>query len=121
MDKLYIKVIDGVITDHPMLDRCVKVLHPEFDGTILPNGIKEFVRVPQPDITLFQKIEGTYAFDGDKVTDVWTITNMTEEEKQEVINSLGQLPEGVSIDLNTCRFINSNPIDENIKVADIPL
>jgi hypothetical protein len=40
MDKLYIKVIDGVITEHPMKSQCVKVLYPDFDGTVIPDGIK---------------------------------------------------------------------------------
>jgi hypothetical protein len=117
MDKLYIKVIDGVITDHPMLPQCVKVLYPDFDGTIIPDGIKEFIRVQPPNVYPFKIAENSYGFDGDKVIDVWTIREKTEEEKQKYINEVTPFfRPGDFIDPATGLIMNLTAVDENLKI-----
>tara|TARA_R110000822_G_scaffold184416_1_gene323787 strand:- start:1308 stop:1688 length:381 start_codon:yes stop_codon:yes gene_type:complete len=121
MDKLYIKVIDGVITEHPMQPQCVKVLYPDFDGTVIPDGIKEFVRVSSPRVYPFQFADNSYDFDGDKVTDVWTIREKTEEEKKEWIDVVTPtLQSGDFIDSVTGLVMNLTAIDENIKINSTP-
>jgi hypothetical protein len=113
MNKLYIKVIDGVIIDHPMLFESVKYLYPEFDGINLPEEIKEFTRKPIPrNIYPFQKAECYYEFDGNMVVDVWVIKDKTEEEKLDVIKGYGELKEGEFIDSFT-GIITSLNINED--------
>jgi hypothetical protein len=112
MDKLYIKVIDGVITEHPMKSQCVKVLYPDFDGTVIPDGIKEFIRVQQPNVIPFKIAECTYEFDGDVVTDAWAIRDKTVQEKQEYINSISPLPDGWILDQDTGVITDTNTYEE---------
>jgi putative heme degradation protein len=121
MDKLYIKVIDGVITDHPMVSESVKVLYPDFDGTIIPDGIKEFIRFQAPMVPPFKIAENSYGFDGDKVIDVWTIREKTNEEKQEYINLITPyLRPGDFIDPVTGLVMNLTAIDESFKIESAP-
>jgi len=109
MNKLYIKVIDGVVIDHPMLIDSVKVIYPDFNEDNLPESIKEFVGSDNMPITTgFQQAEFSYIFDDNIVTRAWNVRDKTEEEKQEYIDSLGELPSGISIDPITGNFIDTN-------------
>lgn len=117
MDTLYIKVVDGVVTDHPMFSDSVKALYPDFDGMNLPEGIKDFVRVQPPVTTMFQTATHSYQLIGNKVTDAWTVSDKSETEKQDIIASFGNLPEWVSIDPVTGEFIVSD--NPNRKAAII--
>jgi hypothetical protein len=121
MNKLYIKVIDGVITEHPMVSESVKVLYPDFDGTIIPEGIKEFIRFQAPVVHPFKIAENSYGFDGDKVIDIWTVREKTEEEKQEYINQITPfLRPGDFIDPVTGLIMNLTAIDESFKIDSAP-
>jgi hypothetical protein len=121
MDKLYIKVIDGVITDHPMVIQSVKVLYPDFDGINIPEGIKEFIRFQAPRIYPFKIAENSYGFDGDKVIDIWTVREKTEEEKQEYINQITPfLRPDDFIDPVTGLVMNLTAVDESFKIDPSP-
>lgn len=111
MTKLYIKVVDGVIIDHPMYIDSVKALYPSFDGINLPETIKEFMPVERPKVNPFQESEFSYVFDGDVVKHLWTVRDKTEEEKQNLIDAIGELPDGMYIDLATGFVVNTNVSD----------
>jgi hypothetical protein len=53
----------------------------------LESGYKFFERVPKPEVEQFKKVDGcSYQLIDGVVKDVWNIVDMTEEEKQEVLN-----------------------------------
>ena len=109
MTNLYIKVIDGIVTDHPLLSQCVKTLHSDFDGATIPTGIASYTQDVRPiGVPPFQTLSLTYEFneDNNTVTGSWEITDKTEAEKLEVIAEYGELSEGEYVDENTGWLIN---------------
>lgn len=77
--KLYIQVEDNKPINHPAFEDNLLQAYPQ-----IPSNWEEFVRVPRPDITLYQVLENESAI-YEKVngvwTDVWKVRDMTNEEK----------------------------------------
>jgi hypothetical protein len=77
--KLYIEVENGVVKNHPaMEDNLIQAF-----GSI-PENWEPFVRVVRPTLTAYQVLESenpVYTKVDGVWTDVWTIREMTEEEK----------------------------------------
>lgn len=85
----FIKYVDGKIIDHPVSRINLLAVYPEYDflETFHPDYVR-FIREIPPDTGLFQKnLQHRYEFDGESVRDVYTVEEMTEEEKQNKIDA----------------------------------
>ena len=80
--ELYIRIKDGQPFEHPILGDNFRQAFPDIDTDNLPANFARFTRVPEPDLGVYEVCEGcTYERDGDIVTDVHHVRNMTAEEK----------------------------------------
>ena len=80
--ELYIRIVDGQPFEHPILGDNFRQAFPDIDTNNLPPTFARFTRVPEPVLGVYEVCDGcTYEWDGDTVTDVHHIRNMTEEEK----------------------------------------
>jgi hypothetical protein len=115
---LYIKVENGQPVGHPyFLDNLMHY----YGG--LPSDHEPFYRIAAPKdlvANTFQKIVSTYVkgFDGSVWTDSYSVVDMTEEEKQELINEMQSNPPGPNITLNTStgRWIPTIPEPDDGKL-----
>jgi hypothetical protein len=82
---LYIKILDGKIIDHPMLEENIKSAWPEIDLDNLPLWLAPFIRVPPPRIGPYEKTEVRYERVGDVIKDVWYTHQMSPSEKENKI------------------------------------
>jgi hypothetical protein len=78
---LYIRIVDGNPSQHPVLEENLTQAFPDVDLNNLPIGWAKFIRVPSPKLGPYQVAECSYIWDGDIVRDQWSIRAMTEEEK----------------------------------------
>lgn len=84
---LFIKYVNGEVIDHPVSRTNLLALYPEYDflETFHPDYVR-FVREPAPTLSFFQKnLQHKYEFDGESVRDVYTVEEMTPEERQNAI------------------------------------
>ena len=80
--ELYIRIKDGVPFEHPIIGDNFRQAFPNIDTNNLPPTFAKFTRVPEPALGVYEVCEGcTYEWDGDIVTDVHHVRNMTVEEK----------------------------------------
>jgi hypothetical protein len=80
--ELFIRLVDGVPFQHPMLGDNFREAFPEVDVNNLPAEFAKFVRVAPPIIGVYEVYEGaTYERVGDIYTDVHHVRPMTAEEK----------------------------------------
>jgi hypothetical protein len=74
---------------HPVLESNLVLLYPEIDLKNLPNNICKFIRVEKPIAKWDETIEGPeYKIIDGICYDVWTITKISEEERQKKIADL---------------------------------
>lgn len=85
--KLYIKIENGQLIDHPILEENFIQAFPEIDVNNLPSNFIEFVRKPRPFIDTYKVYDGFHyeLIDG-VYTDVHHVRDMTDEEKIEKQN-----------------------------------
>ena len=90
--KLFIQVRDGQPWQHPILPDNLLQAFPGFDLENPPEGFAPFIRVERPGLDAMpvgdlQVAECTYQLDSDGVTykDVWSVRDMTFEEKVKAI------------------------------------
>lgn len=83
--ELYIQIRDGQPYEHPILGDNFREAFPDVDIATLPNDrFARFIRLPQPPLGIDRVIEEvTYEWDGDVVTDVYHIRQITDEERAE--------------------------------------
>lgn len=80
--ELYIRIKNGQPFEHPILGDNFRQAFPDVDTDNLPDNFARFTRVPEPDLGVYEVCEGcTYEWDGDTVTDVHHVRDMTVEEK----------------------------------------
>ena len=80
--ELYIRIVDGQPFEHPIIDENFRQAFPDVDTNNLPPTFARFTRVPEPAYGVYEICEGcTYEWDGDIVTDVHHVRDMTIEEK----------------------------------------
>lgn len=77
---LYIRIKDGKPYEHPMILENIILAFPNFDANNLIDFAK-FERVSSPFLGTYEIADHHYDWDDDVVKDIWTIRNMTEEEK----------------------------------------
>lgn len=91
MSELIIRIENGVPCGHPMTHKNFLECFPEFIGTTPPSNYVTFERVERPTLEqfeLFDEPELTYELIDGIVKDVWHVRDMTEEEKQLVIEDM---------------------------------
>lgn len=86
MMKLYIKLLNGRPTDHPIAAENMVPAYPDVDLNNLPETWAEFVRVPCPRLGVYEVAESHYEWDDNVVKDVWYIHPMGPEEKAQKQN-----------------------------------
>lgn len=80
--ELYIRTLDGLPHEHPILGDNLREAYPWLDLDNLPAGFARFERVPPPEVGVFEVLQGpVYVFDGDVVKDTWTVRPMSESEQ----------------------------------------
>lgn len=79
--KLYIKLLNGRPTDHPIPHENMLTAYPHIDLENLPADWARFERVPKPKLGVYETAECFYEWDGDVVKDVWYVHPMGPEEK----------------------------------------
>lgn len=114
--KLYIRIKDNQPYKNPITKKNMKEAFPEVDLDNLPEGWAKFEKVPRPLLTSpYQTASSEYGWDGDIVKDIWTIKEISQEEKirmQEEVkqnwkNSLNF--EGWTFDETICGFVPPVP------------
>ena len=115
---LYIMLENGQPVNHPMLTSTLLMLYPGINFDDLPEEICRFVRVPKPDVGIFQLLEPedpTYEMIDGVYQDVWHLRDMTEEEKEAKINSIEATKPYASWGFNreTFEFIPPTPHPES--------
>jgi hypothetical protein len=91
--ELYIQIKDGQPFEHPILGDNFREAFPHTDVNNLPPEFARFERLPSPEnATTFEVDEVHYAWVDGVVKDVWTVREMTQEEKAQ---KLEQITEGV--------------------------
>jgi hypothetical protein len=87
--ELYIQIRDGQPFEHPILGDNFREAFPHIDVNNLPPEFARFERLPDPEnATTFQVGEVRYEWVGDVVKDVWTVREMTQEEKTQKLETL---------------------------------
>jgi hypothetical protein len=82
--ELYIRIKDGQPFEHPILGDNFRKAFPDVDTNNLPLEFAKFTRVSCPeDAGVYQIYDGSYAWSGDLVQDVWILREMTSEEREE--------------------------------------
>ena len=89
--KLFIQIRDGQPYEHPIMESNFLEAFPHVDPNNLPQEFASFERIEQPAIGQYEVIEGvTYQWDNGIVKDVWSIRQMTDEEKTAYDNEMAQ-------------------------------
>ena len=84
---LYIRIVDGEIFEHPIVEENMIMAFPDVDLNNLPPEFCKFERHEAPIIGPYEKNQlVTYVRDGDVCRDVWSCETMTDEEKIEKQN-----------------------------------
>ena len=121
--KLYIKIENGQLIDHPMLEENFIQAFPDIDVNNLPSNFIEFVRKPRPFIDTYKVYDGFHyeLIDG-VYTDVHHVRDMTDEEKIEKQNkaksnwiAYGGYNSWV-FDEETCTFVPPIPKPDSYKL-----
>lgn len=84
--KLYIKISNGDPVEHPILKENMETAYPNVDLNNLPEGWAEFERVSALAPGPYQRVEWSYGWDNGIVKDIWTIVDMTADEKFQKIS-----------------------------------
>lgn len=80
--ELYIQIKDGQPFEHPILGDNFRQAFPDVDINNLPPTFARFTRVPEPALGVYEVCDGcTYEWEGDKITDVHHVRDMTTAEK----------------------------------------
>jgi hypothetical protein len=91
MDKLYIRVSEGIPIEHPMLEETLVQVFPDIDLNNLPNWVLPFQRIEPPPYDpidhVYKVRECSYENVDGVVKDLWYFRDMTPEEKQEKIDN----------------------------------
>lgn len=79
---LYIRIENNAPVDHPILEDNLLLVLPHVDLSNLPSEFARFVRVPAPELQMYEVYEGvTYELVDGVYTDVHHVRPMTEEER----------------------------------------
>lgn len=86
--ELYIRLVNGKPIDHPIMKENMISAYPHVDLDNLPDNWARFERVPQPRTGPYQLATVEYGWENGVVKDIWTVTDMSTEEKQAKISTV---------------------------------
>ncbi len=87
MNNLYIKIVDGVAVDNPILGENLVSTFPHIDLDRLPSEFAKFQKTPRPNCGVYELCEYVYAANAEGVyTEVWSVRPMTDYEKTQQQN-----------------------------------
>lgn len=113
---LYIRLNNGQPIDHPLVEENLLQVFPDLDLNNLPDWLSKFERVGKPLPGPYEtNQQSSYEVVGDKVIDVWTADQLTEEEIVEKQNQVKAdwLVDGFpswTFDEATCSFVPPIPM-----------
>lgn len=97
--ELFIQIRDGQPYEHPIFGDNFREAFPHIDVNNLPPEFARFERVPDPEVaTTYQVDVASYQWVDGVVKDVWSVREMTQEEKAQKIQKRSD---------DTCKFVNS--------------
>lgn len=80
--ELFIRIVDGMPFEHPILGDNFRQAFPHIDTNNLPPEFARFERVEMPEVGVYEIYEGTtYEWVDGIVKDVHRVRSMTDEEK----------------------------------------
>lgn len=82
--ELFIRLKDGQPFEHPIFGDNFRQAFPDVDVDNLPDWVARFERIEAPACGEYEKPVLAYGWVDGVVKDVWTIVEMTTEEKAEV-------------------------------------
>lgn len=82
--ELYIRIVDGQPFQHPIFGDNFRQAFPDVDVNNLPPEFARFERIEAPACGEYEKPALIYGWVDGMVKDIWTIVEMTAEEKAEV-------------------------------------
>lgn len=82
--ELYIRIVNGQPFEHPIFGDNFRQAFPDVDVNNLPEWAARFERIEAPTCGEYEKPVLTYGWVDGMVKDIWTIVEMTAEEKAEV-------------------------------------
>lgn len=86
---LFIRLKNGQPFEHPIFEDNFKEVWPDVDLSNLPEWVARFERVAAPTVGMFEVNDGvTYEWVDGIVKDVWHVRAMTDDEKQEKLQSM---------------------------------
>lgn len=87
--ELFIRIKNGQPFEHPIFGDNFRQAFPDVDVNNLPPEFARFERIQCPQLaTTFQVDEVSYQWVGNIVKDVWTVREMTNEEKAQKVQDL---------------------------------
>lgn len=87
--ELFIRIKDGQPFEHPIFGDNFRQAFPDVDVNNLPSEFARFERIQCPQLaTTFQVDEVSYQWIDGIVKDVWTVREMTSEEKSQKLENL---------------------------------
>lgn len=117
--RLFIRLLNGVPVDHPIVEDNMRMAFPNIDLNNLPAEFANFIRIPQPSLDVmpvgpYQQAVVKYVLntDGKTYQDQWYVRNLSDEEKAEKIAFLKSQPPSKLFVFNeeTCEWENPIPI-----------
>ena len=86
---LYIRIVDGKIFEHPIVEDNMITAFPDVDLDNLPPEFCKFERIDPPILGPYEKnLKVQYVMHGDVCRDVFSCERMSDEEKLEKQNSV---------------------------------
>lgn len=112
--KLIIKIENGVPVDHPIIFENFLMVNRNVDYDNLPEGYAKFIRVPPPTVSTTQKVNPNpeYVLVDGVYTDSWTIRDLTDQEKTNIIEMLNQTKPFPSWIVDTSLLVVRPPIPQ---------
>jgi hypothetical protein len=87
--ELFIQIFNGQPFEHPIFGDNFRQAFPDIDVNNLPSKFARFERVAKPNLqTIFQVENCAYQWVGEIVKDVWSVREMTEEERTQKLQEL---------------------------------
>lgn len=107
---LYIRLKNGQPFEHPLTEQNLLLVYPDIDLNNLPLYVARFVSTTKPASSIYQVVEESYIIENNVVTQLWTVRNMTSEEKlaiQEQAKLMAVNKDDSSLVFNpvTCQFV----------------
>ena len=114
---LVIKLENNQPVNHPIMFTNFQMIYPGTDYDNLPDGYAKFTRIARPTEGPFETVsaEPTYEWENGVVVDKWTVTQMTDAEKQAKIEEYRQMLPFPSwtLDETTLMFIPPVPYPDD--------